>query len=267
MRDEFSTSISDVRDGDVILRGYSLAEIMRTCSYCEGAFLTIVGRLPSPQEARLFDAVLNSLLDHGFVASTVAAGRYIASGNPQLVPAVAGAVLASGRNTVSPEHSFHLLDRAFSLQSERDLDSQQAAEAVLEEVLAAGERLPGFGHPTHKVEDFRAAVLFDLADELGVAGPACEMFRLLHGALIRRTGKRGIPINIDGCLACIGYDLGLSANQVVSFALLSVLPGLMAHVMEEIETNVPLRYITNGTYDGHEVRPIEGSPNATRSAS
>jgi hypothetical protein len=51
-------------------------------------------------------------------------------------------------------------------------------------------------------------------------------------------------------LAAIGRDLGLSANQTVAFAVLSVLPGLMAHVIEEIEIGRPLRYIQDGDYVG-----------------
>lgn len=250
MKDDFTTTVSDVREGAVILRGYSLEDVMTSCTYTEGAFLTIVGRLPGAAERRLLDAVLTSLLDHGFVASTVAAGRYIASGNPQLVPAVAGSLLAAGRNTVSPEHSFGLLQRAFELQAEHGWDATTAAAAVVDETLAAGARLPGFGHPTHKSGDFRATVIFELADELGLAGRACEMYQLVYQAMTVRSGKRGIPINIDGCMACVGYDLGLNANQVVSFALLSVLPGLMAHIIEEIDAGIPLRHITHGAYEG-----------------
>lgn len=39
-------------------------------------------------------------------------------------------------------------------------------------------------------------------------------------------------------------------NQTVAFAVLSVLPGLMAHVIEEIETGRPLRFIQDGDYVG-----------------
>jgi hypothetical protein len=44
--------------------------------------------------------------------------------------------------------------------------------------------------------------------------------------------------------------------QTVAFALLSVLPGLMGHVVEEIETGKPLRYITSGEYVGDDVKPL-----------
>lgn len=244
----FSTSVSEVTDGVVNLRGYSLAEVMRKATYTQGAFLSITGRLPTPAEARLVDGILNSLLDHGYVASTITAARYIASGNPQFIPAVAGGILAAGSNTLSPEHSFHLLDRTAELRGDGTLE--EGAELVVEEYAAARRRLPGFGHPTHKTSDFRADILFELAAELGLDGESIRQFQAIHRAFVAKTGKTTIPINIDGALAAIGRDLGWSANQTVAFAVLSVLPGLMGHVIEEIETGRPLRYIQDGDYVG-----------------
>ncbi|UKA60456.1 citryl-CoA lyase [Arthrobacter sp. FW306-2-2C-D06B] len=244
----FSTTISEVKEGEVNLRGYSLAEIMRETTYADGAFLSITGRLPSPAERRLVDAILNSLLDHGFVASTITAARYIASGNPQFIPAVAGGILAAGSNTLSPEHSYHLLEHTKELRGGGTFDD--GAERIVDEYVSSKRRLPGFGHPTHKTSDFRADILFELAAELGLAGDSVQQFQAIHAAFVRRTGKTNIPINIDGALAAIGCDLGWSANQTVAFAVLSVLPGLMAHVIEEIETGRPLRYIQDGDYIG-----------------
>jgi citrate synthase len=244
----FNTTVSEVKEGDVNLRGYSLAEIMRETTYADGAFLAITGRIPSAAERRLVDAILNSLLDHGYVASTITAARYIASGNPQFIPAVAGGILAAGSNTLSPEHSYHLLEHTKALRGDGTYD--EGAELVVEEYVSNKRRLPGFGHPTHKTSDFRADVLFELAAELGLAGESVQQFQAIHAAFVRKTGKTNIPINIDGALAAIGCDLGWSANQTVAFAVLSVLPGLMAHVIEEIETGRPLRYIQDGEYTG-----------------
>ncbi len=146
---EFSTRISEVGPGTVNLRGYSLADVMRELSYTEGAFLTMVGRLPSAAEARLVDSMLNSLLDHGWVASTITAARYVASGNPQFIPAVAGGVLAAGSNTLSPEHSFQMLERAAQLRERENVDANGAAAQVVAEIRAAGRRVPAIAVPTY----------------------------------------------------------------------------------------------------------------------
>lgn len=247
---EFSTRVSDVREGVVVLRGRSLEEVMRTMTYTEGAFLSIVGRPPTRSERVVVDTVLNSLLDHGFVASTITAARYVASGNPQFVPAVAGGLLAAGSNTLSPEHSFGLLDEAAVLRRERDGDVDAAAQDLVARYVTAGHRLPGFGHPVHKASDFRADVVFEVARAEGVAGVGIRQYEALHRAFVANTGKTNVPINIDGALAAVGLDLGWSAHQTVAFAVLSVLPGLMGHVIEEIEDGRPLRHIRDGEYIG-----------------
>jgi citrate synthase len=253
---EFMTSVSYVESGKVLVRGYSHEEIIGRLHYAEATYLTLVGRLPSENEATLVDAMLTSLLDHGWVASTVTAARYIASGNPQFVPAVAGGLLAAGQNTLSPQHAYDLLDRARSLRAAEQLDDAATARAIVAEYTAARRRIPGFGHPVHHEGDFRATVLFDLADRLGIAGDATTLYREIHAAFVEQTGRTNLPINIDGCLACLGMDLGLQANQVVGIALLAVLPGLMAHVVEEIDHGKPLRFIRDGGYDGEAEREL-----------
>ncbi len=209
----FRTRISEVVEGAVNLRGYSLEEVIRELDYTSATYLTIIGHLPTEVERRVTEALLNALLDHGWVASTVAAARYAASGNPQLVPALAAGLLAAGSNTVSPQHSFDMLERARELR-DSGLDFDQAAATLVTEYRAAKKRLPGLGHPTHKVADFRADVLWDVADEVGATGSGVTQFRAIHANFLA-TGARSLPINIDGAMAAIGYDLGWSATQTV----------------------------------------------------
>jgi citrate synthase len=256
---DFETSISDVEHGRVVIRGYSHQEIMEQLSYADATYLTLIGRLPTAEEGKLVNAMLTSVLDHGFVAATISAARYIASGNPQFVPAVAGGLLAAGQNTLSPEHSYELIEHARRIKADGGLTDEGAAEVLITEIRAAGRRVPGFGHPIHRDGDFRANVLFDLADELGLAGEATNLYRAIHAEFVRQTGKTNIPINIDGALACLGMDLGLEAHHTVSLALLGVLPGLMAHVIEEIESPATLRWIRDGEYVGEPYRPLESA--------
>jgi citrate synthase len=250
----FNTKISEVVEGAVNLRGYSLDDIIRGLDHTQATFLTIIGRVPDEGERRVTEALLNTLLDHGWVASTVAAARYAASGNPQLVPALAAGLLAAGSNTVSPQHSFDMLETARGFR-DGGMSFDEAATAVVEQYRAARRRLPGLGHPTHKDSDFRADALWETADEVGASGSGVAQFRAIHRRFSATSG-RSLPINIDGAMAAIGYDLGWSANQTVAFALLSVLPGLMAHVIEEIDDAVPLRYIRDGEYDVAPMRTL-----------
>jgi len=98
-------------------------------------------------------------------------------------------------------------------------------------------------------------VLFEIADEEGVAGVSVAMLRAVQAAVERQTGRTTLPINIDGCLAALGMDMGLTALQVTAFALIAVMPGLAAHVIEEIGEGKPLRFV-DGDYSGEPSRPL-----------
>ena len=95
MAHEWQTKVSRVMEGKVLIRGYSHEKLIGDYSYAEGVFLTLRGELPTRREGRMMDAMLMSLLDHGFVAASVLAARYAASGNPQLVPGTAAGLLTA----------------------------------------------------------------------------------------------------------------------------------------------------------------------------
>ena len=77
MAHEWATKISRVMDGKVIIHGYSHEGLIGDYTYADGVFLTLRGELPTRQESVMMDAMLNSLLDHGFVAASVLAARLI----------------------------------------------------------------------------------------------------------------------------------------------------------------------------------------------
>jgi citrate synthase len=249
MAHEWQTKISRVLPGKVIIRGYSHEDLIGSRPYADGVFLTLIGRLPTPEESRMTDALLSSLYDHGFVAASVLAARYCASGNPQLIPATAAGLLTAGANTISPQHTCHFIDTAQALMQREGLSVEETARRIVVDARAKKQRIPGFGHPTHKGEDFRATKLWQIAEECGFIGDRTRLYQAVHAEFVRSTGKSGICINVDGALACIMLEMGLKPLQMVAIASLAVLPGIMAHVIEEIEEGVPLRVIRDEGMD------------------
>ena len=59
MAHEWQTKISRVLDGKVIIHGYSHEQLIGDRSYADGVFLTLRGKLPTKEESRLTDAMLN----------------------------------------------------------------------------------------------------------------------------------------------------------------------------------------------------------------
>jgi citrate synthase len=261
MAKEWATKISRVLDGKVLIRGYSHETLIGERSYAEGIFLTLRGEMPTANEARMVDAMLNSLLDHGFVAASVLAARYCASGNPQLIPATAAGLLTAGSNTISPQHGAQFLQDAWNLKEREGLSIEEAAKRVVADVRATKRRVPGYGHPTHKGDDFRAVKLWRIAKECGYVGDRTRLYQAIHAEFVRVTGKTGICINVDGALACIMLEMGFRPLQMVSIAVLAVLPGILAHVIEEIEEGKALRIVRDEDQDylGHPERPLAGA--------
>jgi citrate synthase len=249
MAKEWATKISRVLEGKVLIRGYSHEQLIGDYSYAEGLFLTLRGELPTRNEAIMTDALLNSLLDHGFVAASVLAARYTASGNPQIVPATAAGLLTAGSNTISPQHGAQFLEEAYQLMKRENLSLEETAKRVVADVRAMKQRIPGYGHPTHKGEDFRAVKLWKIADSCGFIGEKTRLYQAIHAEFVRVTGKHNICINVDGALACIMTEMRFKPLQMVAIATLAVLPGILAHVIEEIEEGKPLRIVRDEDQD------------------
>ena len=258
MAHEWQTKISRVMEGKVIIRGYSHESLIGDYSYAEGVFLTLRGELPTKQEGAMMDAMLNSLLDHGFVAASVLAARYTASGNPQLVPGTAAGLLTAGSNTISPQHSAEFLDNAVKMMKDEKISMDEAAKRVVAKVRTEKKRIPGLGHPTHKGDDFRARKLRQIAADNGFLGDKIKMFEAIHAEFLRSTGKQGICINVDGMLGAVMSEMGFRPLQMAAVALIAVVPGIMAHVIEEIEEGKPLRIVRDeeNDYLGQPERPV-----------
>jgi citrate synthase len=114
-----------------------------------------------------------------------------------------------------------------------DADAGAVDRAVAAEV-AAGRRIPGLGHPVHKVEDPRTPRLYAVAGEAGIPLPHLEALRAVAAAHAAATG-RALPINGAGVAGAAFADLGFPPDIVRGFALLARTAGLVAHLAEEME--------------------------------
>src|SRR6188472_2511277 len=91
------TAIIDADETHIRVRGYDITDLMRQAGFVETVFLLHRGRLPTPGEKRVLDAVFVAVADHGPGAPSCAAARLAASGNRQSISAaIAAGVLAIG---------------------------------------------------------------------------------------------------------------------------------------------------------------------------
>jgi citrate synthase len=223
--------------------------------FAASVYLTIRGELPTPQQSRVMEAVLNSILEHGFYAPTTVAARMIASASPEsIMPAVAGSLLTVGSITVSPQHSAELMLEAVRLRDDEHLTLEEAAERVVDRVITAHRRMPGLGHPLHPDGDPRSIALREVAVENGVWGPYATAFELMAQTFCTRTGRK-LPINIDGALGCVLTELGFQPLEMPGVAAVSFMPGIIAHSVEEVSEGLKLR-VVDGEYTGEAPRPL-----------
>jgi citrate synthase len=103
--------------------------------------------------------------------------------------------------------------------------------------------VPGFGHPNFKFTDPRAQKLRAIAKREGIWGPLCDWYEALHRAFTAQAGRPEIVINEVGMMAAILAQMGFTAQEMTGIALLSSMPGLIAHLSEELEGKVRIRSI------------------------
>lgn len=252
------TSIGYAGENEILVRGYPLEEIIGRLSYSQGVMLVLKGRLPDEAETKVLDAVLVCLLDHGFISATVPAARFVASANPSVQAGVAAGVLAMGQNAVSPAHACALIDDALA-RCEAGKDPDAVAAEIVGEFRAERRRIPGFGHPSHTDGDPRAVRIEEVAVDAGFVSGRLDIYKRIHAEFVRQSGRTTIPINIDGMMAAVLPEMGFTPDEITVLAMLSYLPGIAAHVLEEINEGVPLRIIppTTSVYDGPPRRSLD----------
>jgi len=222
----------------ITLAGRDLpSEVMGRLSLTELAYLLITRREPTPAQRRMLDVVLVSLADHGLTPSALAA-RLTYTGAPEAIQgAVAAGLLGAGSVFLGPTgDTAEFLAAALAGGDGESLPDDAAlagvARAAVAARLAAGLRVPGLGHPVHKVEDPRTPRLYALAEEEGLLGPHARLLLAVAAAHEEATGKR-LPVNGAGAGGAVLVDIGIPPGSVRGVVLIARTAGLVAHLAEE----------------------------------
>ena len=238
----------------ILVRGYDLnKELVGKITFTDMTSLILRGRLPTPNEAKMLDALLVILVEHGMVSHVVAARLIYHCAPEAMQAAVAAALCGAGSvHLGSSEHCAKMLHDALPPDSkETDLDA--IAQAAVEKRLANKQVVPGIGHGIHTGGDPRAERLFQVAQETKVYGRYCELLRKIGKVADQRVGRH-LPVNVTGAIAAISMDMGLHWQMSKSFAILGRALGGLAHVGEEIRRPIA-RGISNLIRDNLQYEP------------
>lgn len=254
------TALTSIEPNRILVRGYPIDELMGRASFGDATFLLLTGELPTPTITRLIDAILVGFIDHGVTPPPTLAARQAATAGAGVTNSVAAGVLSFGRHYGSDVGlCLKMLSDGLEMAGSSMLFASAASD--LAEHLVQRDRIPppGFGHRTHTV-DPRVTRLLQLAHELEAAQVYTEYLRALELALARHPAlaDESLPINIDGAIAAVCGDLGLSAGVAEGLAIVSRVPGLLAHTLEEQARQTPMRNIDAHAhhYDGPALRHL-----------
>jgi len=230
--------------------------MMGRVSFGEAVYLVLTGELPAPDVGRLVEGLLVSSLDHGVTPPSAMAARNVATTGAPVRAAAAAGVLALGSplgGGSSITGCIRFLDEGLALIGEW-VSYDDAARRIVEHAYARRQTPPGFGHRFH-TNDPRAARLMQIVLELDLEGRYLQLVRSVERVLAERrpvSGEPPLPVNIDGAIAAVCGDLGLDPESASVLFMVSCLPGIVAHAIEEQQRQPAMRQIdpSHHIYDG-----------------
>jgi citrate synthase len=224
VHEERRTRISRAYPDRVEVRGRDLTgDLMGRLSFTEYFHLLLTGREPTEDQRFFLDVLLVAIAEHGLMPTNVAARMTLAADPASLQGAVAAGILGAGPVLLGTAE-----------ECARLLESDEEPPALARRIHAAGEKVPGFGHPVHRPLDPRAERILELADARGVAGVHVARARALRDAVAEEWGKP-LTMNVAMPIAAVMLDLGFPAAAVKAVPILARTAGLLAHLVEEQE--------------------------------
>jgi citrate synthase len=218
----------------IVVRGHDLVELIGKTSLGDFAFLELKGRLPTPEESAVFNAIAVTLVEHGLTPSAIAA-RLTYFGAPEsLQAAVAAGLLGMGsRFGGSIEEAARTLQEALA-GAAPGADPRELARQIVATYQRTKQPIAGLGHPIHKAADPRTARLFAIAADNGLSGRQVELMNLISEEASRAYG-RDLPVNATGAIGAILGELDIPWQVGRGLAVMARAIGLVAHIQEEIE--------------------------------
>src|SRR3989475_6397674 len=231
---------TDVVPDDVVSRGKTAAE----------KFLLRWRGEADPRHVQAIDTYWICTAEHGLNASTFTA-RVVASTGADCGAALSSAVgaLSGPLHGGAPAYVKPMLDEVKS--------SGDAAQWV-EDTLAQGKRIMGFGHRVYRAEDPRSRILKRTAKELG--SPYVEVAEQLESAALaalqKRSPDRVLATNVEYYSAVVLDIAEIPPPLAPAMFACSRVAGWSAHILEQKKTGRLFR--PNARYVGPPPRSLNG---------
>jgi citrate synthase len=228
----------------VEVRGRDLCgDLMGRLSFTDYLHLLLTGDEPTADQRFFLDLLLVAIAEHGMMPSNVAARMTLAADPGSLQGALAAGILGAGPVILGTSEQCALLLERGQQQVSAGGEPGEVGWDIAQATHAAGEKLPGFGHPVHRPLDPRAERILELADQRGVSGPHVLLARRLRDA-VHSVWAKPLTMNVSMPIAAVMLDLGFAPAVVKAVPLLARTAGLLAHLAEEQQQ--PVGFIMAG---------------------
>ena len=198
------------------------------------ALRMISGQVPAKAQSDALDTYLVTVSDHGLNASTFAA-RVIASTRAGLTSAVLGGIsaLKGPLHGGAPGPVIEMLD---------EIGAPANARAWIEQALARGDRLMGFGHRVYRVRDPRAdalkAAVRRLGDGSNVRPGRIALAEAVEAAALailkEHKPNRPLDTNVEFYTALLLEALDFPPGAFTCVFAMGRVAGWIAHAREQV---------------------------------
>jgi citrate synthase len=219
---------------DRIRKGLEIVPPDRSLNHAGNFLWMLNGEKPSETATRTLDVALVLHADHELNASTFAA-RVIAATLSDIHSAVTGAIGA----LKGPLHG-GANEAVMRLLYEIDKAGADPVEYV-KGMLAARQKISGFGHRVYKTEDPRATHLRKMSEQLGKDSGHPKWYEMSRAIELYVNADKKLNANVDFYSASTYATLGIDIDLYTPIFAISRISGWCAHVIEQLDDNRLIR--------------------------
>jgi citrate synthase len=219
---------------DRLRKGKEIVPPDRSLSHAANFLWMLNGEKPSHTATRTLDIALVLHADHELNASTFAA-RVIAATLSDIHSAITGAIGA----LKGPLHG-GANEGVMRLLLAIDKEGADPVEYV-KGMLAARQKISGFGHRVYKTEDPRATHLRRMSEQLGRDAGKPKWFEMSRAIELYINKEKKLNANVDFYSASTYATLGIDIDLYTPIFVVSRIAGWAAHVIEQLDDNRLIR--------------------------
>jgi citrate synthase len=219
---------------DRLRKGLDIVPPDRSLSHAANFLWMLTGEKPSPTAVKTMDMALVLHADHELNASTFAA-RVIAATLSDVHSAITGAIGA----LKGPLHG-GANEGVMRLLLTIDKAGADPVEYV-KNMLAAKQKISGFGHRVYKTEDPRATHLREMSKQLGYDSGDPKWYEMSRAIELYINADKKLNANVDFYSASTYATLGIDIDLYTPIFAISRIAGWAAHVIEQLDDNRLIR--------------------------